>query len=82
MYRVGRVEQEEGTVCRRRKNDIKQNRGIYLIEKKSEEDDGKRKWLVEFLEYLEIIDFSFKGQILSSILRKNSFIQGHRLTDI
>lgn len=41
MYRVGRVEQEEGTFCRRSKNDIKQNTGIYLIEKKSEE--GRRQ---------------------------------------
>lgn len=43
MYRVGRVEQEEGTVFRRSKNDIKQNRDIHLIEKKNEEARWQEK---------------------------------------
>lgn len=79
MYRVGRVEQEEGTVFRRSKKGIEQNGDVHLIEKKSEEARQQQKWLVELLEYLEITEISFKGQIFSSIFRKNSFIQGPHL---
>lgn len=69
--------QEEGTVFRRSKKGIEQNGDVHLIEKKNnEEARQQQKWLVEFLEYLEITEISFKGQILSSILRKNSFFSG------
>lgn len=43
--------------------------------------NNKKKWFVEFLEYLEIIEISFKGQVIS-ILWKNSFIQEHPLKAI
>lgn len=50
MYRVGRMEQEEGTVFRRSKKGIEQNGDVHLIEKKKvKKQDNNKNGLLNCL---------------------------------